>query len=114
MRPIHWVQLDEIRPAVVLTREVAVRYLHSVTVAPITSTIRGLSIEVPVGPVHGLNVESVINCDNITTVRRGAIRDHIGYLSDSEDSALLYAIQEAFGLLPSPRRPPPAAPLPTD
>lgn len=36
--------------------------------APVTSTIRGLSTEVPVGRINGLDHDSVISCDNITTV----------------------------------------------
>jgi mRNA interferase MazF len=41
MRAIHLVRLDTVRPALILTREVALPVLRSVTVAPITSTIRG-------------------------------------------------------------------------
>jgi len=51
-----------------LTREVVRPHLSRVTVAPITSTIRGLSTEVPVGPANGLDHDSVVSCDNIVTV----------------------------------------------
>jgi mRNA interferase MazF len=37
---------DKLRPVVVLTRESAITYLSAVTVAPITSTIRGVPSEV--------------------------------------------------------------------
>ena len=50
MRPIHIARLDKPRPVVVLTRELIRPRLTNVTVAPITSTIRGLSTEVLVGP----------------------------------------------------------------
>jgi len=50
MRPIHSARLDKTRPVLVLTREVVRPHLSRVTVAPITSTVRGLSTEVPVGP----------------------------------------------------------------
>jgi len=50
MRPIHSARLDKTRPVLVLTREVVRPHLGRVTVAPITSTVRGLSTEVPVGP----------------------------------------------------------------
>ncbi|MDA8067257.1 MAG: type II toxin-antitoxin system PemK/MazF family toxin, partial [Actinomycetota bacterium] len=46
MRPIHTAALDKARPVLVLTRELVRPHLNSVTVAPITSTIRGLSTEV--------------------------------------------------------------------
>ena len=100
MRAIHWVELDTSRPALVLTRPEAGRFLHRVTVAPITSTVRGLAIEVPVGQAHGLPHESVVNCDSITTVHRDRLGARIGFLSDEEDAAVLRAIQSAFALLP--------------
>lgn len=105
MRAIHWVDLDNRRPAVVLTRHAALRALHRVTIAPITSTVRGLAIEVAVGVEHGLDHDSVINCDNITTVHRSRLGAHIGYLGYHEEVALLRAVQAAFDLLP-PGRPP--------
>jgi mRNA interferase MazF len=50
MRPIHTAQLEKRRPVLVLTRELVRPHRTLVTVAPITSTIRGLSTEVAVGP----------------------------------------------------------------
>jgi mRNA interferase MazF len=40
--------------------------------APITSTIRGITSEVRVGPRNGLDHDCVVSCDNISTVRKGA------------------------------------------
>lgn len=68
MRPIHLAHLDKVRPVLVLTREVVRPHLLNVSVAPITSTIRGLSTEVPVGVLNGLDHDSVVSCDNITTI----------------------------------------------
>lgn len=73
MRPIHTARLDKVRPVLVLTREVVRPYLTRVTVAPITTTIRGLSTEVPVGRRNGLGQASVISCDNIVTVPEAAL-----------------------------------------
>ena len=39
---------DKKRPVVVLTRDSAIAYLSTVTVAPITSTIRGVPSEVEI------------------------------------------------------------------
>lgn len=55
MRPIHIAQLDKARPVLILTREVVRPHLTNVTVAPITTTVRGLATEVPVDAVNGLN-----------------------------------------------------------
>ena len=53
MRPIHTARLDKARPVLVLTREIVRPHLSRVTIAPITSTVRGLSTEVPVGRAPG-------------------------------------------------------------
>ena len=45
---------DKERPVVILTRGSAIRYLSRVTVAPITSTVRGVPSEVPLGPDDGM------------------------------------------------------------
>lgn len=98
MRPIHTAQLDKVRPVLVLTREIVRPYLTRVTVAPITSTIRGLSTEVPVGRRNGLHHASVISCDNIVTVPAAALGPQIGYLLPAQEAALTNAIHAAFDL----------------
>jgi mRNA interferase MazF len=65
MRPIYMAQLDKPRPVVVLTRELVHNSMTNVTVAPITSTIRGLYSEVRVGKENNLDGPGVISCDNI-------------------------------------------------
>lgn len=98
MRPIHAARLDKTRPVLVLTREVVRPHLNRVSVAPITSTIRGLSTEVPVGANNGLDHDSVVNCDNIVTVPKAALGRHLGYLFDAQEPALADAIRAAFDL----------------
>jgi mRNA interferase MazF len=98
MRPIHLARLDKVRPVLVLTREVVRPYLTSITVAPITSTIRGLSTEVPVGSANGLDRESVISCDNITTVPVAQLLRQVGQLLPDQEVALAEAIVAAFDL----------------
>lgn len=98
MRPIHLAQLDKMRPVLVLTREVVRPYMNNVTVAPITTTARGLSTEVPVGPANGLDHDSVISCDNITTVPTQHLMHQIGYLLTTQEPALTQAIVAAFDL----------------
>ena len=99
MRSIATVQLDKRRPALILTSPQKLHLLTSVTIAPITSTIRGLTSEVRVGPRNGLDVESVISCDNITTVRKDAVGETIGLLFDDQEAQLARAISDAFDLL---------------
>jgi mRNA interferase MazF len=98
MRPIHKVRLDKVRPAVILTREVATSFLNGITVAPITSTAYGVATEVPVGPTNGLQQVSVVSCDNITTVPAAHVLECIGFLRDAEEVFLRKAIEAAFDL----------------
>ncbi|WP_445150183.1 type II toxin-antitoxin system PemK/MazF family toxin [Baekduia sp. Peel2402] len=98
MRPIHVAQLDKARPVLVLTRELVRPHLTTVTVAPITTTIRGLSTEVPVDATNGLAEPSVASCDNITTIPVSALGEHIGMLLDHQEQMLSDAVQAAFDL----------------
>ena len=98
MRPIHVARLDKARPVLVLTRELVRPHLNAVTVAPITTTIRGLSTEVAVDEANGLTDPSVVSCDNITTVPVDSLGEQIGVLLDRQEPALSRAIQAAFDL----------------
>ncbi|MDQ2837842.1 MAG: type II toxin-antitoxin system PemK/MazF family toxin [Actinomycetota bacterium] len=98
MRPIHTARLDKTRPVVVLTRELVRPHLTRVTIAPITSTVRGLSTEVAVGLANGLDHESVISCDNILTVPADVLGRHLGYLLPAQELQLTAAIHAAFDL----------------
>jgi mRNA interferase MazF len=99
MRPIHSAHLDKVRPVLILTRELVRPHLSRVTVAPITSTIRGLSTEVPVGSANGLDQESVVSCDNIVTVLKSALGRQIGHLLPAQEADLADAIRAAFDLV---------------
>ena len=98
MRPIHLVRLDKTRPAVILTREIVRPHISRVTVAPITSRVRGLTVEVPVGRSNGLDQDSVINCDNIVTVPTSAVGRQIGFLWSEQEPRLSEAVRAAFDL----------------
>ena len=98
MRPIHTARLDKARPVVVLTRELVRPHMTRVTVAPITTTVRGLSTEIPVGPANGLDKTCVVSCDNIVTVPKSALGPQIGYLLPAQEAALTEAIHAAFDL----------------
>jgi mRNA interferase MazF len=91
-------KLDEARPVLVLTRELVRPHLTTVTVAPITTTIRGLSTEVAVDATNGLTAPSVVSCDNIATIPASVLGKQIGVLLDSQERALTEAIQAAFDL----------------
>ena len=98
MRPIHLAELDRTRPVLVLTRELVRPHLTRVTVAPITTTVRGLSTELPVGPANGLDDPSVVSCDDIATIPAAALGRQIGLLLADQELELTAAIRAAFDL----------------
>jgi len=98
VRPIHLAELDKPRPVLVLTRELVRPYLRRVTVAPITTTIRGLSSELPVGRANGLEVDGVVSCDNVVTVPTTVLGRQIGFLLAGQEPELTAAISAAFDL----------------
>ena len=93
MRPIHEAKVDTIRPVLVLTRELVRPDMSRVTVAPITTTIRGLSTEVTVGRAIGLERNSVINCDAVTTIPVSARGAGIGYFFSAQEESLSEALR---------------------
>jgi mRNA interferase MazF len=98
MRPIHVARLDKSRPVLVLTRELVRPHMRTVTVAPITTTIRGLSTEVPLGTTNGLVERCVVACDHVTTIPAAALGPQIGRLLDQQEADLTAAIHAAFDL----------------
>jgi len=98
VRPIHSAELDKQRPVLVLTRELVRPHMTRVTVAPITTTARGLFSEVPVGLSNGLDAEGVVSCDNIVTVSVGSIGRRLGFLLPAQEEELTDAIHYTFEL----------------
>ena len=92
------VRLDKTRPALVLTRDGARPAMTKVTVAPITTTIKGLSSEVPVGPANGLDDDCVVSLDNVLTVPKNLLGRTIGFLSADQELLLARAVVLAYDL----------------
>jgi mRNA interferase MazF len=86
-----------LRPVLVVTRQVAIPVLSSVTVAPVTSTIRGIGSEVPLDSGQGLEHPSAANCDNLVTIAKSALARRRGSLAVEDvaklDDALRFALQ---------------------
>lgn len=68
------------RPVVVVTRNEAIPVLTSVTVVPVTGTIRGHRAELPLGTKDGLSKECVANCDTLMTVSKKRLSKFRGHL----------------------------------
>ena len=72
--------------------------MTKVTVAPITSMIKGLSSEVRIGPENGLDHVSAVAIDNILTVATEMLGRTVGYLQSYQESELAAAMVVACDL----------------
>jgi mRNA interferase MazF len=71
------------------------RLLNAVIVAPVTSTIRGVSTEVRVGAEDGIRHPSVANLDNTQLVTRERFRRRVGRVRPATMAALCAALSVA-------------------
>ena len=88
---------DKQRPVVVLTRESAVAYLSTVTVAPITSTIRGVPSEVALDEEDGMKKACAANLHNVVTVSQARLGKRVGRLSSGRMGELCAALRFSMG-----------------
>jgi mRNA interferase MazF len=72
---------DRQRPVTVLTRESAIAHLATVTVAPITSTIRGVPSEVILDADDGLKGRCAVNLCSAVTVAQARLGRRVANLS---------------------------------
>ena len=86
------------RPVLVLTRSEVIDVRELVTVAEITSTIRGLAVEVPLDETaSSLADYSVVNCDGLHTIRRSSLSTLAGELSEDTMRSVCNAVAFALG-----------------
>jgi len=88
---------DKRRPVLILTRADVIPFLNTVTIAPITSTIRGAPSEVIVGIEEGLKRDSAVNLDYIQTVDQARLRRFIGTVSAEKMRRVCRALAIATG-----------------
>ena len=88
---------DKRRPVLVLTRQEVIDLLHTVMVAPVTSTVRGAPSEVIVGVSEGLKNASAVNLDHVQTVEQARLTRYIGHLSPAKMQAVCAALAIAVG-----------------
>lgn len=72
------------RPFLVVSRDAANEVMQRVLVAPVTTRVRGLPSELPVGPAEGLPVASVASFDNLRPFPRSMLVRRLGSLGARE------------------------------
>ena len=88
---------DKARPVVVLTRDGAVRYLSTVTVAPITSTIRDVPSEVKLDEGDGMKKPCAVNLHNTVTVSLQRLGKRVAHLSPLRMREVCAALRFSLG-----------------
>lgn len=88
---------DKERPVLVLTRASALDYLSRVTIAPITSTVRGVPSEVVLGPEDGMKRVCAINLHNVVTVPQTAVGRRLAQLTPQRLREVCSALAFALG-----------------
>jgi len=86
------------RPVLVLTRTEVLDVRALVTVAEVTTSIRGIAAEVEIDHAQvGLERSSVINCDGLHTVTQASLTSRIGAVGDDVMNRVCSAILYALG-----------------
>lgn len=86
------------RPVLILTRSEVLEVRALVTVAEITTSMRGLSTEVPLDPAHlGVDQESAVNCDGLHTVPRTMLTEYVGMTDPATLNRVCAAVSYALG-----------------
>lgn len=93
VRLYHFARPDKKRPVVVLTRDSAIAYLDTVTVAPITSTIRGVPSEVILNEDDGMKSACAVNLHNAVTVPQKQLGRRVAQLSASRMREICSALR---------------------
>ncbi len=96
---VHWYTFkapDKRRPVLILTRNSAIGFLNSVTIAPITTTIRDIPTEVYLSLANGMLTECAVNLDNIQTVPKAKIGPLITTFSPKRMQEVKQAISFAL------------------
>lgn len=88
---------DKRRPVLVLTRPEVIELLHTVMVAPITSTIRGAPSEVVLGIDEGLKRDSAVNLDHVQTVDKARLTQFVGTVGAEKMNDVCRALAVATG-----------------
>jgi mRNA interferase MazF len=97
---IRWYEFappDKKRPVLVLTRDSAIVYLTTVTVAPITSTIRGVPSEVALNEEDGMKAPCAVNLHNTVTVSQNRLGRRLGHLSSLRMRQICAALRFSLG-----------------
>jgi len=85
------------RPVLVLTRDPVADRIDAVVVAHLTTTIRGLTSELRLGPSDGLRGDCVVSFDNLHTLPKASFRRRVTTLRPSRLDEACDRLADALG-----------------
>jgi mRNA interferase MazF len=88
---------DKKRPVLVLTNDRAIGYLATVTVAPVTSTIRSVPSEVILDVEDGMKSRCAVNLHNAITVRQSVLGPRVALLGEGKMREVCAALRFSLG-----------------
>jgi len=96
-----WANLDPPigrRPVLLLSRDEAYAVRTMCTVAPVTTKVRNIPVEVPLGPGDGLPKPCAVNLDSLMTIAKARLERRITLLYPSKLEAAEEALRFALDL----------------
>ena len=96
---VRWANLAQPagrRPVLLLSRTPAYEYLNKILVAEITTTVRGIPQEVPLGKQEGLPRACVANFDALRSIERGVLGDRLGAVAPARHLEIKRALGYAL------------------
>jgi mRNA interferase MazF len=93
----RFAQPDKQRPVLILTRHSAITHLSTVTVAPITSTVRDVPSEVILDVDDGMKGRCAVNLHNAVTISQERLGKRIASLREGRMQEVCIALRFSLG-----------------
>ena len=84
------------RPALIITRDVAIPVLRYITVAPISRTVRNIPTEIHLGPADSIRIASAATFDNVATTPKAYLTRRLGAISDERRHEMCAAVRASL------------------
>ncbi len=95
---VCWCDLEKERPVVIITRNELIPHLQNLTVAPLTTRVRGIASQVILETFDGVLERSAITLDNLQTVPKQSLGAFITDLNQTRLHEMQQATVFALGL----------------
>jgi mRNA interferase MazF len=97
VRLLEFAPPDNTRPVVILTRDSALAYLSTATVAPVTSAVRGVASEVRLDEQDGMKAPCAVNLHHAITVSQDRLGKRVTQLTSARMDEICAALRFSVG-----------------